>query len=85
MHTAIACLPRCCTERSYASVAVMNASKAMRPTHTGKLGEAVGEIAKCGASRDSDHPKGGNGNTRACIEAVQQDHETGDRRGRDCE
>jgi hypothetical protein len=63
----------------------MNASKAMMPTNPRKLRDPVGEIAKRGASRDSDHPKSGNGDTRACIKAVQQDHETGDRRSRDRE
>ncbi len=62
----------------YASIAVMNARQAMRATSLGKLGKAVGEVAKRRAGRNGDQAECGNRNAYACVEAVQQEHESGD-------
>jgi hypothetical protein len=67
------------------AVAVMNARKAMRPTKLGNLGKAVGKVAKRNAGCDGDQAECRNRDARACAEAVQQEHESSDRYGRDCE
>jgi hypothetical protein len=69
-------------DRNHASVATMNAREAMRATSLGKLGEAVGEVANGGAGRNGDQAECGDGNPCACVEAVQQEHESGDHYGR---
>jgi hypothetical protein len=63
----------------------MNARKAMWPTSLGKLGKAVGEVTKRNAGRDGDQAEGRNRDACACGEAVQQEHESSDRYGRDSE
>lgn len=64
---------------------MVNAGEAMRPTSLGKLGEAVGEVAQCGANRYGKHTECGYGYACGCTEAVQQEHEPSDRYGWDCE
>ena len=71
-------------DRGQGSVAVMNSRQMMRAASLGKLGEAVGEEAERRAGRHGDQAECRNGDPRACVEAVQQEHESGDRYGRDC-
>ena len=68
-----------------ASVAVMNARDALRTANLGKLGEPDGKVAEGGAGRNGYQAECGDGDARACVQAIQQEHESGDRHGRDCD
>jgi hypothetical protein len=63
----------------------MNACKAMRATNLGKPGETVGEVAEGGASRNSNQAECRNRDAPTRVKAVQQEHQSSDGYGRDCE
>jgi hypothetical protein len=56
----------------------MNSRERAQPTSPRKLWEAVSEVAQCGAGRYGEYAERSYGNARACIEAVQQQHESSD-------
>ena len=72
-------------DKGHASVAVMNACKTMRATSLGKLGKAVGEVAKGGAGCNGNQAECRNCDACARVEAVQQKDEPSHRYGWDCE
>lgn len=55
----------------------MNGRDALRTANLGKLGKPVGEVAKGGAGRNGDQAECGDGDSCACVQAVQQEHESG--------
>jgi hypothetical protein len=69
--------------RGGASVAVIDAGQAMKATNPGKLGEAVGEVTERCAGRNGDQPECSNGDPRARVEPVQNEHESSDGHRRD--
>lgn len=63
----------------------MDACEAVRPTSLWKLGEAVSKVAESDTAQDRDQAESSDGDARACVKRVQQEHQSGDYCGRDGE
>jgi hypothetical protein len=69
-------------DRGHASVDAMRGERMGAP-RTRQLRKAVCEVAEGSSAQNCNKHKGCHGDARACIEAVQQKHKTGDCRRRD--
>jgi hypothetical protein len=63
----------------------MDARKTMRTASLRRPREAIREVAEGSAAQDRNQAEGSDGNARACVKAVQQEHQPDNHDGRDCE